>query len=284
MLRRLRPGYLMAAFLTVSGCALFALILYGPLPQQSLAVHERNFIHFMVGFYIWLLVFYRLLIKTCRSGPTPDSSVAEWQPLEAADRKFDSREPMRGRSPVVFRISPWPWVKLIGYFIVLPMLGINLLIGVLAPPPWQQSPPIEQYAIALSTIPIAGLFGGFFLMHYRLLHFGIGSRACSYRIASPGSDMRSIVCHYEGSFPLDLIAGIWVREKLSPFLRWKELHYGLTFKDGDEMHLGVTTRNASWTGISDLKWERVLDELSPRTGIAIERHKHVAQSPKLSLV
>jgi len=90
----------------------------------------------------------------------------------------------------------------------------------------------------LSTIPIAVLFGGFFLMHYRLLHFGIGSRACSYRIASPGSDMRSIVCHYEGSFPLDLVAGIWVREKLSPFLRWKELHYGMTFKDGDEMHLG----------------------------------------------
>jgi hypothetical protein len=96
--------------------------------------------------------------------------------------------------------------------------------------------------------------------------------------------MRSIVCHYEGSFPLDLVAGIWVREKLSPFLRWKELHYGITFKGGDEMHLGVTTRNASWTGVSDLKWERVLDELSPRTGIAIERHVHGAQSPKLSLV
>jgi len=39
----------------------------------------------------------------------------------------------------------------------------------------------------------------------------------------------------------------------------------------------VMTRNASWTGISDLKWERVLDELCPRTGIAIERHKHGAQ-------
>ena len=88
MLRRLRPGYLMAAFLTVSGCALFALILYGPLPQQSLAVRERNFIYFMAGFYIWLLVFYRLLIETCRSGPAPDSSVVAWQPLEAADRKF----------------------------------------------------------------------------------------------------------------------------------------------------------------------------------------------------
>ena len=274
----------MAAFLAVSGCALFALILYGPLPQQSLAVRERNFIYFMALFCIWLFMFYRLLIETCRSGAGPDSSVAEWLPLEAADRKFDSREPMRGRSPVVFRISPWPWVKLIGYFIVLPMLGINLLIGVLAPPIWQQLPPIEQYAIALSAIPIAGLFGGFFLMHYRLLHFAIGSRACSYRIASPGSDMRSIISHFEGSFPLDLVAGIWLREKLSPFLRWKELHYGITFKNGDEMHLGVTTRNASWTGISDLKWERVLDKLSARTGIAIERHMHGAQSPKLSLV
>ena len=274
----------MAAFLTVSGCVLFALILYGPLPQQSLAVRERNFIYSMAGFFIWLLVFYRLLIETCRSGPAPDSSVAEWHPVEAADRKFDSREPMPGRLPVVFRISPWPWVKLIGYFIVLPMLGINLLIGVLAPPLWQQSPLIEQYAIALSTIPVAALFGGFFLMHYRLLHFGIGSQACSYRIAHPGADIRTIVCHYEGSFPLDLVAGIWVREKLSTFLRWKELHYGITFKDGDEMHLGVTTRNASWTGISDLKWERVLDKLSARTGIAIERHKHGTQSPKLSLV
>ena len=58
----------------------------------------------------------------------------------------------------------------------------------------------------------------------------------------------------------------------------------MTFKDGDEMHLGVMTRNASWTGISDLKWERVLDKLSARTGIAIERHKHGTQSPKLSLV
>ena len=187
----------MAAFLAVSGCALFALILYGPLPQQSLPVRERNFIYFMAGFFIWLLVFYRLLIETCRSGPAPDSSVTEWQPLEAADRKFDSREPMRGWSPVVFRISPWPWVKSIGYFVVLPMLGINFLIFMLAPPRWQQLPPIEQYAIALSTILIAGLFVGFFLMHYRLLHFGIGSRACSYRIASPGADMRSIVSHYE---------------------------------------------------------------------------------------
>ncbi len=124
--------------------------------------YANEFIYFGAGFYIWLLVFYRLLIETCRSGPAPDSSVTEWQPLEAADRKFDSREPMRGRSPVVFRISPWPWVKLIGYFIVLPMLGINLLIGVLAPPLWQQLPPIEQYAIALSTIPIAVHLRGIF--------------------------------------------------------------------------------------------------------------------------
>ena len=94
----------------------------------------------------------------------------------------------------------------------------------------------------LSTIPISGLYGGFFLLHYRLLHFGIGSRACSFRIAPPGSDMRTMVYHYKGSFPLNLIAGIWVREKLSPFLRWKELHYGMTFAGGDEMHLGVTTR------------------------------------------
>jgi hypothetical protein len=129
-----------------------------------------------------------------------------------------------------------------------------------------------------------GIFGGFFLVQYRLLHFGIGSRACSYRIAGPGSDMRSIVTHFDGSFPLDLVAGIWIREKLSPFLRWKVLHYGITFKDGDEMHLGVTTRNASWTGISDFEWERVLDKLSAQTGIAIERHKHGPQSPKLSLV
>ena len=68
MLRRLRPGYLMAAFLTVSGCALFALILYGPLPQQPLPVRERNFIYSMAGFFIWLLVFYRLLIETLQIG------------------------------------------------------------------------------------------------------------------------------------------------------------------------------------------------------------------------
>ena len=49
------------------------------------------------------------------------------------------------------------------------------------------------------------------------------------------------------------------------------MHYGITFKDGDEMHLGVTTRYASWTGVSNLKWELLLEELSKRTGVAIER-------------
>ena len=238
----------------------------------------------MTGVYVWLLLFYWLLIQVCRSGPAPGSSVAPWQPLKAADRQFGSLERMFRPATVVFRISPWPWIKLHGYFIVLPMLGINLLISALAPPRWQQLSPIEQYMFVLVAILYAGLNGAFFLMHYRLLHFGIGSRACSYRIARPGSDMRAIVCHYEGSFPLDLVAGIWVREKLSPFLRWKELHFGITFKDGDEMHLGVTTRNASWTGVSDLEWERLLVELSQRTGIAIERHTHGAPSRDLSPV
>ena len=50
------------------------------------------------------------------------------------------------------------------------------------------------------------------------------------------------------------------------------MHYGIAFKDGDEIPLGVTTRYAGWTGVSDLKWELVLDELSTRTGVAIERH------------
>ena len=50
------------------------------------------------------------------------------------------------------------------------------------------------------------------------------------------------------------------------------------------MHLGVTTRNASWTGVSDLEWERLLVELSQRTGIPIERHTHGAQSRELSPV
>lgn len=261
VLRRFRPGYLMAAFLFVSGCALVLLISNGPPPRRPIVEHERIF--FGVGIFVWMLVFYRLLIAVCGSKPRPDSSIAPWQPLV---------EPMHGRATVVFRISPWPWVKLLGYFLVLPMLGFNLLISLLAPSPWLQLPPVEQYAIALSTIPISGLFAGFFLMHYRLLHFGIGSQASSFRIAPPGSDMKGMVCHYEGSFPLNLIVAIWVREKLSPFLRWKELHYGTTFKDGDEMHLGVTTRYASWTGVSDLKWELVLDELSSRTGVAIERH------------
>ena len=279
MLRRFGPGYLMAAFLLVSGCALILLILYGRPPRQPIVEHERIFVG--AGMFIWALVFYRLLIAVCGWGPRPESSVTAWQPLETAERQFRSPEPMRGRAPVVFRISAWPWVKLLGYFVVLPMLGVNLLISLLAPSPWLQLPPIEQYAIALSTIPIAGLFGGFFLMHYRLLHVGIGSRACSFRIAPPGSDMRAMVSHYAGSFPLNLIAAIWVRQKLSPFLRWKELHHGITFKDGDEMRLGVTTRHASWTGVSDLKWELVLAELSKRTGVAIERHMNGAQSREL---
>ena len=256
----------MTAFLFVSGCALILLVWHGRPPRQPIVEHERIFIG--AGMFIWALVFYRLLIEVCGRGPWPDSSVAAWQPLV---------EPQRGQAPVVFRISPWPWVKLLGYFFVLPMLGVNLLISLLGPSPWLQLPPIEQYATALSIIPIAGLFAGFFLTHYRLLHFRIGSRACSFRIAPPGSDMRSMVCHYAGSFPLDLIAGIWVREKLSPFLRWKELHYGMTFAAGDEMHLGVTTRYASWTGVSDLKWKLVLDELSKRTGVAIERYANGAQ-------
>jgi len=258
VLRRFRPGYLMAAFLFVSVCALILLILNGPPSRQPIIKYERIFV--AAGMFIWALVFYRLLIEVCGWGPRPESSVTAWQPLD----------PMRGQ-PVVFRISPWPWVKLLGYCFMLPMVGINLLIGLLAPSPWLQLPPIEQYAIALSTIPLSALFGAFFLMHYRLLHVGIGSRACSFRIAPPGSDLKQMVCHYQGSFPLNLVAGIWVREKLSPFLRWKELHYGITFAGGEEMHLGVTTRNASWTGLSDFKWELVLDELRKRTGVAIKR-------------
>ena len=254
----------MAAFLLVSGCALFLLVSNGRPPRQPIVAHERIFIG--AGMFIWALVFYRLLVEVCGRGPRPGSSVTAWQPLWQP-----LVEPVGGRAPVVFRISPWPWVKLLGYFIVLPMLGLNLLISLLAPSPWLQLPPFEQYAIALSTIPVAALFGGFFMIHYRLLHFGIGSQACSFRIAPPGSDIRAMVCHYEGSLPLDSIAGIWVREKLSPFLRWKELHYGINFRDGDEMHLGVTTRYASWTGVSDLNWKLVLDELSKRTGVAIER-------------
>jgi len=261
MLRRFRPGYLMAAFVLVSGCALVLSILYGPPPRRPIVEHQR--IVAAAGMFIWMLVFYRLLIAVCSRGPRPESSVAAWHPLV---------EPMHGGKPVVFRISPWPWIKQFGYFCVLPALGVNLLLSLYAPPLWLQLPPIEQYGIALGTIPLSALFGGYFLMHYRLLHFGIGSRACSFRIAPPGSDIKTIVSHYAGSFPLNLIAGIWVREKLSPFLRWKELHYGTTFKDGDEMHLGVTTRYASWTGVSDLKWDLVLDELSKRTGVAIERH------------
>ena len=275
MLRRFGPGYLMAAFLFASGCAIVLLVLHGRPPRQPIIEHERIFLG--AGMFIWALVFYRLLIGVCGWGPKPESSVTAWQPLETAERL----EPMHRQAPVIFRILPWPWVKLIGCFFVLPMLGVNLLISLLAPSPWLQLPPIEQYAIALSTIPISGLFAAFFLMHYRLLHFGIGSRACSFRIAPPGSDIGAIVCHYEGSFPLNLIAAIWVRQKLSPFLRWKELHHGITFKDGDEMRLGVTTRHASWTGVSDLKWELVLAELSKRTGVAIERHMNGAQSREL---
>lgn len=281
MLRRFGPGYFMAAFLVVSGCALILLLSNGRPPRQPIVEHERIFIG--AAFFIWALVFYRLLIAVCSRGPGTESSVAAWQPLETAERQFRSLELMRERAPVVFLISPWPWAKLLGYFFVLPMLGVNLLISLLAPSPWLQLPPIEQYAIAISTIPISGLFGGFFLMHYRLLHLGIGSWACSFRIAPPGSDMRAMVCHYEGSFPLNLIAAIWVRKKLSPFLRWKELHYGIAFKDGDEVRLGVTTRYANWTGVSDLKWELVLDELSKRTGVAIERHMTEAQSRELPL-
>ena len=269
MLRCFGPGYLMAAFWFVSGCALILLVLNGRPPRQPIFEYERIFIG--AGMFIWALVFYRLLIEVCSRGPWPKSSVAAWRPLDTAETEFRSLQPMSG-APVVFRISPWPWVKQFGYFFGLPALGVNLLISLYAPSLWLQLPPIEQYGIALSTIPLSALFGGYFLMHYRLLHFGIGSRACSFRIAPPGSDMKTIVRHYEGSFPLTSIAGIWVREKLSPFLRWKELHYGTTFKDGDEMHLGVTTRYASWTGVSDLKWELVLDELSKRTGVAIERH------------
>jgi hypothetical protein len=271
MLRRLRPGYLLAAFLIVSGCALIVLVSYGPSRQQPLAVREQNLIYFGVGFCSYFFVFYGLLIATCRSGPAPNSSVAAWQPLESADRTFDTHGPARGQSPVVFRISPWPWVKLIGCSIVLPFLGINLLIAVLAPPRWQQLPAIEQYLFSLNAVLVAGIFAGFFLMHYRLLHVAIGARACSYRLARPGSDLRSIVWQRDGSFPLESVAGIWVREKLSAFLRWKELHYGITFSHGDELNLGVTTRNASWTGISDLDWERVVGELSRRTGITVER-------------
>jgi hypothetical protein len=145
------------------------------------------------------------------------------RPIDAADRQFSCGDRSFNLAPIVFRISPWPWIKCHGV-VVLWFLGLNLLIWAHPSARWQQGSLVERYMFAEFAIWYAALAPALFVMHYRLLHFGIGAWGCNFRLAYPSrNQIRIIVVQSEGSFPLSLVAGIWAREKLSEVLRWKEL-------------------------------------------------------------
>jgi hypothetical protein len=267
--RRLRAGLGLAVL--VIGTIFGAHLLDSRGPQGSSP--RASFVLIMFGVLIWKIIFFRLLTAVFTSGPAAGSSVSAWRPIDAADRQFSRGDRSRNLAPIVFRISPWPWIKCHGV-VVLSLLGLNLLIWAFAPLPWRHQSLVERYMFAEVAIWYAALNAELFAMHYRLLHLGIGAWGCNFRLAYPSrNQIRNIVVQREGSFPLSLVAGIWVREKLSEVLRWKELHYGLTFKDGRDMPLGIMTKTASWTAISGLEWERLLEQLSQRTGVAIARKK-----------
>jgi hypothetical protein len=263
--RRLRAGLGLAIFVIGSGFGIHLLNSSGPSSRSDV---DR--LLFMIGLLIWMLTAWWLFIEILTRGPAAGSSLSAWRPIDAADRQFGRGNRTRDLAPAVFRISPWRWIRLQS-FPVLMFLGLNLLLWASAPLPWRHQSLVEQYMFAIFAVFWAVLNAALFLILYLSLHFAIGAWSCSFRLEDVihRDSTRLLPVQIEGSFPLSLVAEIWVREKLSLVLKWKELHYGLTFTNGREMHLGFKT--PSWGVVYGLDWERLLELLSRRIGIAITR-------------
>jgi len=233
---------------------------------------------FGMAMFLAFLAYYRLMQEWCSSREA-GSSVSEWQPLAAIDAQYSATAPSgagRENEVVEFRISPWPWAKLIGLVVAL-MSSPVLLIAVLTVERFQRLPFIERFALPLLSLVFAALavalFGGLFILNYRVIHFGVGAHGCNFRLGpAGGAGLRNIIYTRHGAFSLDRIGAVWSRERLSSVLKWKVIHYGITFKAGDQLHLGSTGRY-SVSHLGDLDWEQLLIELSRRSGVAIGRDK-----------
>jgi hypothetical protein len=195
------------------------------------------------AFYLVFITYYRLL-QEFFSSREAGRSVSEWQPLAAIEELYKGSAPAKaGRENVIaeFRISPWPWVKIVGLMLAL-ISGPMLLLWVLK---FERLPFTERFSIPLHLLGLVALafalFGTLFIMNYRIIHVRIGAYGCSFRLGPMhGADVKSIISTRHGAFPLAHIAALWSRERLSSVLKWKQIDYGITFKAGDQLHLGST--------------------------------------------
>jgi hypothetical protein len=229
----------------------------------------------MAPFFAFL-IYYRLMQEWCSSRES-GSSISEWQPLATIDAHHNANASSRADRVrgVEFRISPWPWVKAVGLVLAL-IISPILLIGAITFQRFQHLPLLtERFAVPLLALAIVALsvvlFGGLFILNYRIIHFKVGTHCCNFRLGpTDGADVRNIVFTRHGAFSLDRIGALWSRERLSSVLKWKVIHYGITFKTGDQLHLGSTGRYSA-SRLATLDWEQLLIELSRRSGIAISR-------------
>ena len=237
----------------------------------------RPAVAYAVGVAIVLafLVYYRLLqefFSSRESGP----SISEWQPLLSIDALYKGAAASKvGRkdASAEFRISPWPWVKVVG--VMLAVIGGPILLF------WalrvERLPFTERFSVPLLLLGFAALsctlFSVLFIMNYRIIHVRVGTYGCNFRLGPMyGADAKSIINTRHGAFSLDHIGDLWSRERLSSVLKWKETDYGITFKAGDQLHLGTKGRRLG-TDLAALDWEMLLMELSRRSGVAIDRHR-----------
>ena len=273
MIRRFGSGKLLLLLLFVCVAA-FAIF-----DHYSLALLNRfgrPLVTYALGgaFFLVFLFYYRLLQESF-SSPESGPSVSEWQPLASIDALYKTAALSKaGRENAIaeFRISPWPWVKIVGVMLAL-ISGPLLLMWTLN---FERLPFTERFAIPrllLGFVALAwALFGVIFILNYRGIHFRVGIYGCNFRLGPMhGADVKSIINTRHGAFSLDHIGALWSRERLSSILKWKETDYGITFKAGDQLHLG--TKGRFFTDLAALNWEALLAELSRRSGVAIDRDK-----------
>lgn len=255
-----RPGRTLA--LGVLGCVAATTLLVKIAPGL-----EQIYGRLLVGgvFGAWLftafLACYRWLLEACNNRVS-SASVDAWQPIsDAASRDFKT-----------FRILLRPWMlqfTLVAAIVVLPAMIATTLafekISLLPVAQQREMGLILASFLALSAVFLAALY----VLNRRVIHLHIGAHDCSFRLAgADGANLHTIAWTHSGSFPMDRIASLWSREHKSAFLGWKIVRHGVTFKAGDHLQLGSTNRVAL-TQLGALDWERVLAELSRRSGVAI---------------
>ena len=276
MIGRFGAGKALLLWIFACAVAITMFVRYSARLEQTFG---RPWVSSLFGMALFsaFLIFYRLM-QECFSSRESGPSVSEWQPLVAIDAQYRPTAPSRsGRENEVveFRMSPWPWAKAVGLVMALISLPV-VLIAILNVERFQRLPFNERFALPLLLLAFVSLafalFGGLFILNYRLIHFRVGAYGCNFRLGPiHGADHRNIISSRHGAFPLDCIGALWSRERLSSILKWKLIHYGITFKAGDQLRLGTKGRYS--TDLAALDWEKLLIELSRRSGVAIDRDK-----------